>query len=73
MLPKISKSVMAGMMESIKEYLRVHHGIIRAPLAYIIRKTIIVQTMGDYPTYATPDNKMIATMLYLPPDKNKLC
>ena len=28
--------------------------------------------MGDYPTYTTPDNEMIARMLHLPPDKNKL-
>ena len=28
--------------------------------------------MGDYPMYATPDDKMIARMLHLPPDKNKL-
>ena len=28
--------------------------------------------MGDYPTYATPDDNMIARMLHLPPDKNKL-
>ena len=34
-LPKISKSDMAGMMEANKEYLRSHHGIVRAPLAYI--------------------------------------
>ena len=28
--------------------------------------------MGDYPSYVTPDNKMITRMLHLPPDKNKL-
>ena len=49
MLPKINKSDMAGMMESIEEYLRSHHGVIKAPLAYVIRKTITVQTNGDYP------------------------
>ena len=42
------------------------------PLACIIRKTIIVETYGDYPMYAAPDDKMIARMLHLPPDKNKL-
>ena len=63
---------MAGMMESIEEYLRSCHGVIRAPLAYVIRKTIIVQVYGDYPKYATPYDKMIARMLHLPPDKNKL-
>ena len=41
---KINKSDMAGMIESIKEYLRACCGIFKAPLAYIIRKTIIVQT-----------------------------
>ena len=46
--------------------------VIRAPLAYIIRKTILVQTYGDNPKYATPDNEMIARMLHLPQDKNKL-
>ena len=60
------------MMESIKEYFRAHHGVVKAPLAYITRKTITVQTMGDYPTYASPDDKMIARILHLPPDKNKL-
>ena len=71
-LPKMNKSDMAGTMEFIKEYLRSHCGVIKAPLAYVIRKTIIVQTMGDYPMFATPDDKMIARMLHLPPDKNKL-
>ena len=66
MLPKINKSDMAGTMEVIKEYLRLHHGVVRAPLAYIIRKTISVQTYGDYPTSATSDNEMIARMLHLP-------
>ena len=31
-----------------------------------------VQTHGDYPEYATPDDEMIAMMLQLPLDKNKL-
>ena len=72
MLPKINKSYMAGTMESIQEYLRSCHGVARAPLAYVIRKTITVQTLGDYLMYASPDNKMIARMLHLPPYKNKL-
>ena len=63
---------MAGMTESIKEYLRSCHGVVRAPLVYVLRKTIAVQVYGDYPKYLTPDNKMIDRMLYLPPDKNKL-
>ena len=66
LLPKINKSDTAGMIESIKEYLRLHCGVIQAPLAYIIRKTITVQTHGDYPMYATPDDEMIARMLHLP-------
>ena len=55
-LPKFNKADMARTMESIKEYLRLHHGVIRVPLAYIIRKTTIVQTYGDYQAYATSDN-----------------
>ena len=57
LLPKINKSDMAGMMETIEEYLRACHGVIKAPLAYFIRKTITAQTNGDYPTYATSDKK----------------
>ena len=38
-LPKVNKADMAGTMEP-----RLHHGVIRAPLAYIIRKTITGQT-----------------------------
>ena len=30
-----------------------------------------VQTYGDYPTYATLDDKMIARMLHLPSEKDK--
>ena len=71
-LLKINKSAMAGMVESIEEYLRSCHCVIWVPLAYIIRKSITVQTYGEYPMYATPDNEMIARMLHLPPDKNKL-
>ena len=63
---------MAGTMESIEEYLRSCHGVVRAPLAYIIMKSITVQTYGEYPMYATSDNEMIARMLHLLPDKNKL-
>ena len=71
-LPKVNKADMAGMMESIVEYLRSHCGVVRTPLVYVIRKTIIVQIYGDCPNYATPDDKMIAMMLHLPPDKNKM-
>ena len=72
MLAMVNKAEMARMMEAIKEYLRSHHGVIRSPLAYIIRKTIIVQTYTDCQRYATPDNEMIIRMLQLSPDKNKL-
>ena len=63
---------MEEMMESIKEYLRSCHGVVRAPLAYIIRKTIIVQIYDDYTAYTNPDKEMIARMLHQPPDKNKM-
>ena len=72
MLPEINKADMAGTMESIKEYLRSHHGDMRVLLTYFIRRTITVQVYGDYPKYATPDNEMITRMLHLPPDKIKL-
>ena len=62
---------MVRTMESIKEYLWSCHGVVKALLADIIRKTILDQTHGDYPTYATPDNEVIARMLHLTPDKNK--
>ena len=62
MLPKINTSDVAEAMKSIKEYLRACHGVIQSSLAYIIRKTITVQTMGDYPIYATPDDEIIARM-----------
>ena len=62
---------MAGKMKAIKDYLRFHHGAVRVPLACIIIKTIIVQIYGDYPTYVTPDDKMVAMMLHLSSDKDK--
>ena len=71
-LPKVNKADMAGIIETIKEYCRSHHGVIRGPLAYVIRKIIIVQTFGDYPRYATPDDIMMTRMLTLPPDKKKM-
>ena len=33
-LPKVNKTDVAGMMESTKEYLWSHHGVLRVPLAY---------------------------------------
>ena len=50
MLPKVNKASMVGMMESVEEYLRSHHGVIRVSLAYIIQM-ITVQIYGYYPTY----------------------
>ena len=72
MLPQINKCDMAGKNDAIEEHLRSCQGAVRAPLVYIIRMTILVQTYGDYPEYATPDDEMITRMLHLPPDRNKL-
>ena len=72
MLPKINKADMAGTMEVIKKYLRTHCSVIRAPLAYIMKKTILVKTYDDYLKHATPDDEVIARMIHLSPDKNKL-
>ena len=63
---------MAGKMKAIKDYLRFHHSAVRVPLACIIIKTIVVQIYGDYPTYVTPDDKMVVRMLHLSSDKNKM-
>ena len=43
-LPKVNKAALIGTIEAIEEYLRLHHGAMRAPFAYIIGKTIVVQT-----------------------------
>ena len=72
MLTKVNKADMAGMMVAIKKYLRLHHVVIRVPLAYVIRKMVTVQIYDDYHKSATPDDKMIARMLHLLPDKNRL-
>ena len=54
-LPKVNNTNMAELMEAIEEY-------------YVIRKIMIVQTLGDYTKYATPDDqKMITRMLYQTP------
>ena len=71
-LPKINKLDMAGMIEAFKENLRLHHGVVWAPLAYVIWKIITVWTYGDYPLYATSDDEMISRMIHLPSEKNKL-
>ena len=72
MLPKVNKADIAGMMESIEECLRSHCSIMRAYLAYVIWKIITVPIYGNDPKYATHDDEMIARMLQLPSDKNKL-
>ena len=41
-LSKFHKADMAGTMDAIKEYLRLHSGVVKAPPACIIRKTIVV-------------------------------
>ena len=46
-LPKINKSDMAGKMKSIKEKLSACLSVIKAPLAYVIRKTMTDQTDGN--------------------------
>ena len=56
-LPKINKSDMAKAIETTEEYIRSPQGVTRALLEYIIRKTIIVLTCGEYPKYATPGDK----------------
>ena len=38
----------------------------------MIRNTITAQIYDDFPKHATHDDKMIARMLHLSPDKNKL-
>ena len=54
--------ILAGTMESIKEYLRACHGVIKAPLVYIIRNLVTVHNYVYYHMYATPDYEMIARM-----------
>ena len=36
-LPKKDKNNMVGMIEAIKEYLRLHCYVMRAPISYLIR------------------------------------
>ena len=46
--------------------------MLKAPLAYLIRKIILVQTYNVYPKNMIHDDEMIARMLHLLLDKNKL-
>ena len=64
MLAKVNNADIAGTMEAIEENIRSCHGVIRAPIAYVIRKTILVKTYGDYSKHATPNNEMITKMLH---------
>ena len=41
-LYKVKKADIAGTMEAIRDYLRSHYCVIRPPLAYIIKKTILI-------------------------------
>ena len=59
MLPKVNEADMAEAMETTKECPRSCSGVMRASIAHVNRKIIIVQAYGDYPRYVTPDNKMI--------------
>ena len=49
----------------IGKYLRLYHGVIRASLAYAMRKTINVQTYCDFPKYVTSDDEMICQYVTL--------
>ena len=68
----VNKADMARMLEAIEEYLRSYQGVVKDPLAYTIRKTILVQTYGDYPLYAFHDDAMIIRVAHVPPHKKKL-
>ena len=57
---------------TIEGYLRSCNGFVKAPLAYVIRKTVIVWTYGNYAQYVTPYDEMIARVLHLLSDRNKL-
>ena len=72
LLPNVNKADMAKIIEAIKKFLRLCVGAVKAPLAYITKETTIVHTYGDYPKYMTPDDKMIASVLHIPPEKNNL-
>ena len=68
MLPKIHDRDNGGHQRISQR----HHGVVRVPLAYLISNILLIQTYGDYPKYATPDNEIITRMLYLSSGKNKL-
>ena len=55
---------MSGMMEFIEKYLGSSQFVVRVHLAYLIRKTITIQTYDDYPKYVAPDDEMIVGMFH---------
>ena len=69
-LPKVNKANMTGTIKDIKEYLISHCNVKRAPLIYIIKKTITVQTYGIYPWFATPPTNDCQDAV--PTDRTKL-
>ena len=71
LLSKVNKADIARTIVSIKEYFRSYVCVVRVPLASIIKKTKTVQTYGDYPKYAAPDDKMITRMSHLPQERLK--
>ena len=72
MLPKDNKAEMTGMINAVEENLRLHHGVVRAPFVYVIRKMMIAQTYSEYLRYVTLDDEMISRMSHLFPNKNRL-
>ena len=46
-LPRINEYSMAGTIEAIEEYLRSCFGVTRAPLAYVIRRNVIIETYSE--------------------------
>ena len=41
MLPKVKKANMAVMVEVMNKYMRSHCGVLKVPIEYIIKKTIV--------------------------------
>ena len=66
MLPVINKVNIVGIEEVIEEYLGSCFGVKKAPLAYIIRKAIVLESYGCYPWYEPLDYELIVRMFHLP-------
>ena len=71
MLPEVKKANTVGTMEAIENYLRLRHGVERAPLAYIVKKMMAVHPFAQI-RYITPEDEMIVRMMHLPKAEN-LC